>query len=134
MKRYFNFLIVLLLLFSPAFAGERVHLYDPVGNVHYNNGGFIPIDAAVPKAGFQWVLGAPPVGSEVYVAPNIADELNAIYNAQPASKRATYAAFKAAVDLLLKQGDIEAVIALIQDIAVPPEDEALRQQMLLLLQ
>lgn len=86
------------------------------------------------QEGFEVIEGGVPEGAVKYVKKTTADLLNDIYNAQPAIKRGTYAPLKAAVDLLLEQGDIEAVQALVQGATVAPEDEPIKQQLLALLQ
>ena len=126
-------LLIGLLLFSPAFAADWVHLYDPVNQVHYDNGGFIPIDSSVPVEGWQWVLDKAPEGSKPYNVKTKAEQLDEVYNSQPAIKRAQYAPLKAAVNLLLEQGDVEAVKVIIEATDVPQEDSQLKEIMLQLL-
>lgn len=108
------------------------HLYDPVTDTHYTNGGFIPVDTEVPTVGFQWLEGRPPAGTAVFQVKPLAEKLREIFDAQTVALKVQFAPLKAAVHLELAQGNVDVARGIIETADIAPELESIRQALLAL--
>ena len=85
------------------------------------------------RPGFEWVAGAPPANAEVY-NHDVTDRLGAIFKKNisnvPAELKPALYKLKVAVEAALADGEKEAARALIEEPALPPELEKIRDAML----
>ena len=77
-----------------------------------------------------WIEGLPTEDMVMYVPQTLAEQLSTIFDTQPVSIRAQFAAIRAAVDLELKLGQYDVVQQILQNTTVPDSLQDLKQQLI----
>ena len=106
----------------------------PIGDdTQYSDAADYPTMPPV-RDGFEWVEGTPPENAIPYRVPTLAQQLDALFSAQPTAVKAQFYTLKAAIKLALEvvPPDLETAKLMIENTEVPEELEAIKDGLLAL--
>lgn len=98
---------------------EIRHLYNPIDDIHYTNGGYIHPSHPLPEENWQWLAGPAPQGAELYNPPSLAQQVDALVKTLSLPVQALQYSILSSLIQATLAGDIAVAQTMIHSILIP---------------